>query len=164
MEWISKCQAFKGQGRASQHPAEEMEKVWTGPECVRDLRKHLSLTFIFCSGQTTHFNFYSEVVLVAVRRISRDGKKFQGFIYKINLCAVWCSKVLKEIPVGDLKPDETVKATQEAQLLSQLHYPAILRFYTSFLERDTFCIITEFCEVTWLFFLWVWTELWGDQW
>ncbi|KAF5900975.1 serine/threonine-protein kinase Nek11, partial [Clarias magur] len=55
-------------------------------------------------------------------------------------------KVLKEIPVGDLKPDETVKATQEAQLLSQLHHPAILRFYTSFLERDAFCIITEFCE------------------
>ncbi|KAK3515326.1 hypothetical protein QTP70_014607, partial [Hemibagrus guttatus] len=56
-------------------------------------------------------------------------------------------KVLKEILVGDLKPDETVKATQEAQLLSQLHHPAILRFYTSFLERDTFCIVTEFCEV-----------------
>ncbi|XP_046733291.1 serine/threonine-protein kinase Nek11 isoform X2 [Silurus meridionalis] len=55
-------------------------------------------------------------------------------------------KVLKEISVGDLKPDETVKATQEAQLLSQLHHPAILRFYTSFLERDAFCIITEFCE------------------
>ncbi|XP_027025946.2 serine/threonine-protein kinase Nek11 isoform X3 [Tachysurus fulvidraco] len=55
-------------------------------------------------------------------------------------------KVLKEIPVGDLKPDETVKATQEAQLLSQLHHPAILRFYTSFLERDSFCIVTEFCE------------------
>lgn len=69
---------------------------------------------------------------------------------KLNLCAVWCSKVLKEIPVGDVKPDETVKATQEAQLLSQLHHPAILRFYTSFLERDAFCIITEYCEVTWL--------------
>ncbi|XP_060717901.1 serine/threonine-protein kinase Nek11 isoform X1 [Tachysurus vachellii] len=55
-------------------------------------------------------------------------------------------KVLKEIPVGGLKPDETVKATQEAQLLSQLHHPAILRFYTSFLERDSFCIVTEFCE------------------
>lgn len=66
---------------------------------------------------------------------------------------MWCSKVLKEIPVGDLKPDETVKATQEAQLLSQLHHPAILRFYTSFLERDAFCIITEFCEVTGFFFL-----------
>ncbi|RXN32322.1 serine threonine- kinase Nek11 [Labeo rohita] len=55
-------------------------------------------------------------------------------------------KVLKEIPVGDLKPNETVHATQEAQLLSQLNHPAILKFYTSFLERDAFCIITEYCE------------------
>ncbi|XP_057195723.1 serine/threonine-protein kinase Nek11 [Triplophysa rosa] len=55
-------------------------------------------------------------------------------------------KVLKEIPVGDLKPNETVQATQEAQLLSQLNHPAILKFYTSFLERDVFCIITEYCE------------------
>ncbi|XP_059364283.1 serine/threonine-protein kinase Nek11-like isoform X1 [Carassius carassius] len=55
-------------------------------------------------------------------------------------------KVLKEIPVGDLKPNETVHATQEAQLLSQLNHPAILKFFTSFLERDAFCIITEYCE------------------
>ncbi|XDV40687.1 hypothetical protein PO909_009719, partial [Leuciscus waleckii] len=55
-------------------------------------------------------------------------------------------KVLKEIHVGDLKPNETVYAIQEAQLLSQLNHPAILKFYTSFLERDTFCIITEYCE------------------
>ncbi|KAF1388549.1 hypothetical protein PFLUV_G00091430 [Perca fluviatilis] len=55
-------------------------------------------------------------------------------------------KVLKQIPVGDLRPDETVRATQEAQLLSQLHHPAILSFYHSFLERDAFCIVTEFCQ------------------
>ncbi|KAM8733977.1 serine/threonine-protein kinase Nek11 [Acanthopagrus schlegelii] len=55
-------------------------------------------------------------------------------------------KVLKQIPLGDLRPDETVRATQEAHLLSQLHHPAILTFYHSFLERDAFCIITEFCQ------------------
>ncbi|XP_028435618.1 serine/threonine-protein kinase Nek11 [Perca flavescens] len=55
-------------------------------------------------------------------------------------------KVLKQIPLGDLRPDETVRATQEAQLLSGLHHPAILSFYHSFLERDAFCIVTEFCQ------------------
>ncbi|CAI5661537.1 unnamed protein product [Oreochromis niloticus] len=55
-------------------------------------------------------------------------------------------KVLKQIPLGDLRPDETVRATQEAQLLSQLHHPAVLTFYHSFLERDAFCIITEYCQ------------------
>ncbi|KAM6994315.1 serine/threonine-protein kinase Nek11 [Tautogolabrus adspersus] len=55
-------------------------------------------------------------------------------------------KVLKQIPLGDLRPDETVRATQEAHLLSQLHHPAILTFYQSFLEGDAFCIITEYCQ------------------
>ncbi|NXF36323.1 NEK11 kinase, partial [Nyctibius bracteatus] len=55
-------------------------------------------------------------------------------------------KVLKEISVGDLKPNETVKANLEAQLLSKLDHPAIVKFYASFVERDSFCIITEYCE------------------
>ncbi|KAK2517145.1 Nek11 [Columba guinea] len=55
-------------------------------------------------------------------------------------------KVLKEISVGDLKPNETVEANMEAQLLSKLDHPAIVKFYASFVERDSFCIITEYCE------------------
>ncbi|XP_059703486.1 serine/threonine-protein kinase Nek11 isoform X2 [Haemorhous mexicanus] len=55
-------------------------------------------------------------------------------------------KVLKEISVGNLKPNETVEANLEAQLLSKLDHPAIVKFYASFVERDNFCIITEYCE------------------
>ncbi|XP_006117644.2 serine/threonine-protein kinase Nek11 isoform X1 [Pelodiscus sinensis] len=55
-------------------------------------------------------------------------------------------KVLKEISVGDLKPNETVEANVEAQLLSKLDHPAIVKFYASFVERESFCIITEYCE------------------
>ncbi|NWS67598.1 NEK11 kinase, partial [Crotophaga sulcirostris] len=55
-------------------------------------------------------------------------------------------KVLKEMSVGDLKPNETVEANLEAQLLSKLDHPAIVKFYASFVERDSFCIITEYCE------------------
>ncbi|KAM9025307.1 serine/threonine-protein kinase Nek11 isoform 4-T5 [Ara ararauna] len=55
-------------------------------------------------------------------------------------------KVLKAISVGDLKPNETVEANLEAQLLSKLDHPAIVKFYASFVERDGFCIITEYCE------------------
>nr|XP_060637808.1 serine/threonine-protein kinase Nek11 [Anolis sagrei ordinatus] len=56
------------------------------------------------------------------------------------------SKVLKKISVGDLKPNETVEANLEAQLLSRLDHPAIVKFYTSFVEGESFCIITEYCE------------------
>ncbi|CAM2105666.1 serine/threonine-protein kinase Nek11 isoform X1 [Caretta caretta] len=55
-------------------------------------------------------------------------------------------KVLKEISVGDLNPNETVEANLEAQLLSKLDHPAIVKFYVSFVERESFCIITEYCE------------------
>ncbi|XP_015281315.1 PREDICTED: serine/threonine-protein kinase Nek11 [Gekko japonicus] len=55
-------------------------------------------------------------------------------------------KVLKETSVGDLKPNETVEANLEAQLLSRLDHPAIVKFYTSFVEGESFCIITEYCE------------------
>ncbi|KAI0212520.1 Serine/threonine-protein kinase Nek11 [Lamellibrachia satsuma] len=55
-------------------------------------------------------------------------------------------KVLKEIAVGDLQPDETVDAVHEARLLSKLDHPGIVKFHDSFLEGDFFCIITEYCE------------------
>ncbi|KFO32700.1 Serine/threonine-protein kinase Nek11 [Fukomys damarensis] len=55
-------------------------------------------------------------------------------------------KVLKEISVGGLNPNETVQANWEAQLLSKLDHPAIVKFYASFVEQDNFCIITEYCE------------------
>ncbi|XP_048955897.1 serine/threonine-protein kinase Nek11 isoform X11 [Canis lupus dingo] len=55
-------------------------------------------------------------------------------------------KVLKKISVGELNPNETVQANVEAQLLSKLDHPAIVKFYTSFVEQDNFCIITEYCE------------------
>lgn len=62
-------------------------------------------------------------------------------------------KVLKETSVGDLKPNETVEANLEAQLLSRLDHPAIVKFYTSFVEGESFCIITEYCEVRpWCYF------------
>jgi len=55
--------------------------------------------------------------------------------------------VLKEIPCGDLQPDETVDAMHEAKLLSKLTHPGIVRFNDSFLDGEFFCIVTEFCEV-----------------
>ena len=60
---------------------------------------------------------------------------------------LFCSKVLKEISVGDLQPDETVDAMHEAKLLSKLDHPGIVQFHDSFIDGEYFCIVTEFCEV-----------------
>lgn len=58
-----------------------------------------------------------------------------------------CSKVLKELPVGDLQPDETIDAMHEANLLRNLDHPGIVKFYDSFVDGEFFCIVTEFAEV-----------------
>ncbi|XP_052229979.1 serine/threonine-protein kinase Nek11-like isoform X2 [Dreissena polymorpha] len=55
-------------------------------------------------------------------------------------------KVLKEISVGDLQPDETVDAMHEARLLRQLDHPSIVQFHDSFIDGESFCIVTEYCE------------------
>lgn len=55
-------------------------------------------------------------------------------------------KVLKEISVGDLAPDETVDAVSEAKVLSKLNHPGIVKFHDSFIDGESFCIVTEYCE------------------
>lgn len=55
-------------------------------------------------------------------------------------------RVLKKIVVTELQPDETVDAVREARLLAKLDHPAIVRFHDSFMEKDVFCIVTEYCE------------------
>ncbi|XP_061432081.1 serine/threonine-protein kinase Nek11-like [Lethenteron reissneri] len=54
--------------------------------------------------------------------------------------------VLKTVPVGELRADETVHAHTEARLLARLRHPCIVRLHASFLERDLLCIVTELCE------------------
>eukprot|EP00731_Ephydatia_muelleri_P027042 Em0018g1142a len=52
-------------------------------------------------------------------------------------------RVLKKIVVTELQPDETVDAVREAKTVSKDH-PAIVRFHDSFMEKDVFCIVTEY--------------------
>ncbi|XP_053305175.1 serine/threonine-protein kinase Nek11-like [Spea bombifrons] len=55
-------------------------------------------------------------------------------------------KVLKRISCGGMRPDSTLPSAREAKLLGSLRHPFIVRFLGSFLEKDDFCIITEYCE------------------
>jgi len=57
-------------------------------------------------------------------------------------------KVAKKVFIGNLQPDETVDASNEANLLKHLNHPAIVKFYDSFIQANFFYIITEYCEVT----------------
>ncbi|XP_072139417.1 serine/threonine-protein kinase Nek11 isoform X1 [Mobula birostris] len=88
--------------------------------------------------------------LIAKRYLIKErlGRGSFGMVYLVldKKCTKEELKVLKEISVGDLEPNETVQANLEAQLLSKLDHPAIVKFYSSFVEQFSFCIITEYCE------------------
>ena len=127
------------------------------------------------------------------------GVKFNlSFLMSVSVCSALSlslslslslRKVLKQIAVTELQPDETVDAVREARLLAkvsvcrinhqlppeterererkrerereretydivyvlsmspQLDHPSIVKFHDSFMDKDFFCIITEFCEV-----------------
>lgn len=50
--------------------------------------------------------------------------------------------------MGELQPDETVDAVREARVLSKLDHPSIVKFHDSFIDGESFCIVTEYCEVS----------------
>ncbi|CAF1551478.1 unnamed protein product [Didymodactylos carnosus] len=56
-------------------------------------------------------------------------------------------KVLKAVFVGDVPQEESLDAQREAQLLSHLRHPNIVRFYDSFVDSSYFCIVTDYCEL-----------------
>ncbi len=64
-----------------------------------------------------------------------------------NIEILLFSKVLKEVSIGEMDPDESIESVQEANLLSKLDNPYILKYHDSFLDGEYFCIVTEYCEV-----------------
>lgn len=78
----------------------------------------------------------------------------QNRLHQTHPCLFLYRKVLKEISVGELQPDETVDAVREARVLSRLHHPSIVKFHDSFIDGEFFCIITEYCDVS--VTLWNW--------
>lgn len=46
-----------------------------------------------------------------------------------------------------MQPDESIESVHEANLLSKLNSPYILKYMDSFLDGEYFCIVTEYCEV-----------------
>jgi serine/threonine protein kinase len=77
-------------------------------------------------------------------------------LYLLYYCAlIDCRKVAKKIFVGSLQPDETVDANHEASLLRNLDHPNIVRFFDSFIEGEFFCILTEYCEVVYPIFIFI---------
>ncbi|XP_069822165.1 serine/threonine-protein kinase Nek11-like [Dendropsophus ebraccatus] len=55
-------------------------------------------------------------------------------------------KVIKRIPCNTVRGDATLPSAKEAKLLGNLRHPFIVQYFGSFLEKNDFCIVTEYCE------------------
>jgi len=56
-------------------------------------------------------------------------------------------KVVKQVFIGGLSPDETVDALKEAKLLQSLKHPNVVGYYDAFVQGGQFvCIVMEYCD------------------
>ncbi|EDV21183.1 uncharacterized protein TRIADDRAFT_30735 [Trichoplax adhaerens] len=88
----------------------------------------------------------ARVIANRYRVVRKIGSGNFGVVFLVNDLNTEELKVLKEIDIGNLQPDETIDAAKEANLLSSLNHPHIVRFYESFVSDGSFCIVTEYCE------------------
>eukprot|EP00035_Acanthoeca_spectabilis_P030351 m.9052 g.9052 ORF g.9052 m.9052 type:complete len:696 (+) comp4133_c0_seq1:420-2507(+) len=56
-------------------------------------------------------------------------------------------KVVKQMFIGGLSPNETVDALKEAKLLQSLKHPNVVGYYDAFVQEGHFvCIVMEYCD------------------
>ncbi|KAL3319601.1 Serine/threonine-protein kinase Nek11 [Cichlidogyrus casuarinus] len=56
------------------------------------------------------------------------------------------AKALKVSEIEDFEMEETQSVIKEARMMSKLNHPYIVKFMDSFLDKNSICILTEFCE------------------
>ncbi|PAA54370.1 hypothetical protein BOX15_Mlig023502g2, partial [Macrostomum lignano] len=79
--------------------------------------------------------------------LKKIGKGAYGTAYLVeDLRSAEKFKVLKEVHIGELDPEETVEAIHEAKLLGKLSHSAILKFFNCFVNLPSFCMVTEYCD------------------
>lgn len=74
------------------------------------------------------------------------GKGSFGVVYKVLSIKDKKIYVLKKIDLRLLKPKHKEKAYEEVQLLKQLNHPHLIKYYNSFLEKDTLNIVMEYAD------------------
>ena len=51
-----------------------------------------------------------------------------------------------------MPPDETIDAMREAKLQAKLDHIGVVKCFNNFLDKDFFCIISEYCNVSFILF------------
>ena len=78
--------------------------------------------------------------------IEELGKGSYGTVYKVRSLLNDEIYVLKKINMKHLKLKHQKEAYKEAMILKQLDHPSIIKYYTSFVEKDVLHIVMEFAD------------------
>jgi serine/threonine protein kinase len=61
---------------------------------------------------------------------------------------------MKKIDINNIDATDKIafasqitKITDEAKILARLNHPIIIKYFDSYIHRNSYCIVTEFCEV-----------------
>jgi len=73
------------------------------------------------------------------------GRGSFGVVYKVQTRSSPATLVLKRVN-SNLMTGQTADTIREVQLLKMIRHPHIIRYYTSFVEEGSVCIVMEFAE------------------
>ena len=54
--------------------------------------------------------------------------------------------VIKTVPIGELSSNEQMEAINEVKLLAAVNSPYVVKYFDSFVEKDTLYIVMEYCD------------------
>jgi NIMA (never in mitosis gene a)-related kinase len=78
--------------------------------------------------------------------LSRLGAGSFGTVYKVKRYADQSFYVIKNVRIAELNYKEQTEAINEVQILSQLKSLYVVRYFDSFIEKDSLHIVMEFCN------------------
>jgi NIMA (never in mitosis gene a)-related kinase len=78
--------------------------------------------------------------------LARLGSGSFGTVYKVRRVIDDSLYVIKNVRIVELSFKEQSEAINEVQILSQLKSPYVVRYYDSFIEKDSLHIVMEFCN------------------
>jgi NIMA (never in mitosis gene a)-related kinase len=78
--------------------------------------------------------------------LSRLGSGSFGIVYKARRTLDDQIYVIKNVRIAELSYKEQTEAINEVQILAQLKSPYVVRYFDSFIEKDSLHIVMEFCN------------------
>ncbi len=78
--------------------------------------------------------------------LSRLGAGSFGVVYKVRRIVDNQFYVIKNVRIAELSYKEQTEAINEVQILAQLKSPYVVRYFDSFIDKDSLHIVMEFCN------------------